>query len=99
MKKLGEGGYAICSIRNADFEKYVEPVIVYYYNYKDKNDVYRLDCRGEEGRFFLPEAPIREGYFFGDWYYDEQCVNKWDGEYKIPPEEKELHVYANWVKE
>lgn len=36
---------------------------------------------------FIPPEPQREGYTFGEWYKEEECINEWDFEVDITKEE------------
>ena len=42
-----------------------------------------------------PEPPTREGYTFGGWYMDENCVYPWNMEEQIVSESTTLH--ALWI--
>ena len=35
---------------------------------------------------YIPEAPTREGYTFGGWYKEEECINAWNFETDTLPE-------------
>lgn len=41
----------------------------------------------------LPEAPTKEGYVFGGWYLNSDCIEKYDDSYVIS---KDLTLYAKW---
>ena len=56
-----------------------------------------------------PYEPQREGYTFGGWYKEPECVNKWDFETDKLPEATydeegyitdfvETKLYAAWIK-
>ena len=64
--------------------------VSYYYNYEDaENDGYYWvdDCDYGGKIEFIPEDPKREGYEFGGWYKEAECINKWDFEADTLPEE------------
>ena len=73
--------------------------IVFMNNYSDEvnGGYYRLDNieAGEK----IPEVPEpeREGYEFGGWYTEPECVNVWD--FDVAPtieEDTEFRLYAGW---
>ncbi len=88
--------------------------VSYYYNYERDDgeayywiDDYDYGCVIE----FVPPAPEREGYEFGGWYTEPECVTAWDFESDTLPEEKittnengeeetvyqETILYAKWT--
>ena len=46
-----------------------------------------------------PPAPEREGYTFGGWYTEAECVNEWNFD-TVPQiaEGEQLRLYAGWEK-
>ena len=36
---------------------------------------------------FIPPEPQREGYTFGGWYKEKECINEWNFEVDITKEE------------
>lgn len=81
--------------------------VVYYLN--DGSDtVYFADDLDGETIMFLPPEPTREGYAFGGWYKESECITAWDFEKdavsaKEYDEEggylfKETSLYAKWNK-
>ena len=57
--------------------------ITYNYNYESapNNGCYWLDnLKDGEKITYVPEEPKREGYRFGGWYHEAECINKWDFE-------------------
>ena len=56
-----------------------------------------------------PYEPIRNGYTFGGWYKESDCINVWNFETDTLPQaqhneqEQELYqetkLYAKWIKE
>lgn len=83
----------------------------YDYNYETSpNDgYYWIDnyAYGEKIEY-IPENPTREGYTFGGWYKESECVNVWDFEKDALPEiqydeqgirvYQETKLYAKWIK-
>ena len=85
--------------------------VSYYYNYENaKNDGYYWIDNYEYGETieYIPENPIREGYTFGGWYKEPECINVWDFATDRLPEIKyngqgvriyqETKLYAKWIK-
>ena len=56
-----------------------------------------------------PYEPIRDGYTFGGWYKESECINAWNFETETLPQsqydeqEREIYqetkLYAKWIKE
>ncbi len=59
--------------------------VSYMYNYdNDMNDgYYWVDTYDESLITFIPPEPTREGYIFGGWYKEADCINMWDFETDI----------------
>jgi hypothetical protein len=80
--------FDLCTFKNRDiFFKATN--ITYYCNYQtDKNlGVYWIDDvdYGEKIEF-IPSNPVREGYEFGGWYKEGECINRWVFETDTLPE-------------
>lgn len=45
----------------------------------------------------VPDAPTAEGYTFGEWYRETDCINVWNFEVDIVTEDTVL--YAKWLQE
>ena len=84
--------------------------VLYYYNYEDSpNEGYYWIDNYEYGDTieYIPAHPIREGYRFGGWYKESECINAWDFEVDTLPEvqydeeQKEIYqetkLYAKWI--
>lgn len=70
--------------------------IMYYYNYDASPDdgVY-YSTRIKTGRRpSAPAAPVRDGYYFADWYSDSACTIKFDFQQSI---NENTSVYAKWL--
>ncbi|MDE6411977.1 MAG: InlB B-repeat-containing protein [Clostridia bacterium] len=44
----------------------------------------------------LPHDPVREGYNFGGWFKDEECLKEWNFEEDIV--EEDITLYAKWIE-
>ena len=86
--------------------------VSYDYNYENSpNDgYYWIDNYSYGERIeYIPEQPIRDGYTFGGWYKESECINAWNFETDTLPQaqyneqEQELYqetkLYAKWIKE
>lgn len=65
--------------------------VSYYYNYDlaPNDGYYWIDDCDYGGKIeFIPNDPTRDGYSFGGWYKEAECINKWDFDTDILPEEK-----------
>ena len=81
--------------------------VVYYLNNGGEEICFADDCDGEKITF-VPPAPQREGYTFGGWYKEKECINEWDFEKDEVPAKKydeennylfqETSLYAKWNK-
>ena len=91
------------------FEKYriTTSNVGYMYNYEKEggDGYYWIDDYDDEKISYVPADPIREGYTFGGWYKEAECVNKWDFDTdKVHKQEfddeyyyyQELKLYAKW---
>ena len=83
-------------------EEYVQnlvtPNYVFNFNYEGapNEGIYWIDLIEDENTVFvLPTNPTREGYTFGGWYTEEDCITEWDGE--MTPTAKVKNMYAKWV--
>lgn len=83
--------------------------VVYDINYETEYKYHCVD-NYEYGSLIeiVPPDPEREGYTFGGWYKEAECVNKWDYVKDTLPEEildedgntvfQETALYAKWLK-
>ena len=73
------------------FERRYPANISYYYNYdRADGEVYYWfdDCDYGARIDFIPPEPTRDGYTFGGWYKESECINKWDFNADALPELK-----------
>ena len=84
--------------------------VSYYYNYENSpNEGYYWIDNYEYGEAieYIPAHPIREGYRFGGWYKESECINVWNFEVDTLPEiqyneegiriYQETKLYAKWI--
>ena len=88
--------------------------VSYFYNYdiEENYGYYRIDDWDYGGKIeFIPPEPERKGYTFGGWYKESECINEWDFETDVLPEERteineegeeevvyqETKLYAKWL--
>ena len=101
---------------NTNFYQRIFPVDVYFanvsfmYNYTDAENqgYYWIDDLDYGTKIeYVPEDPVRDGYEFGGWYKEPECVNAWDFEEDTLPEQaltdegdelyQETRLYAKWI--
>lgn len=88
--------------------------VSYFYNYdiEENYGYYWIDDYDYGSKIeFIPPEPERKGYTFGGWYKEPECINKWNFETDVLPEERteineegeeevvyqETKLYAKWV--
>ena len=84
----------------------------YFYNYDGAgNDGYYWSDNYDYGEkiTYVPQNPEREGYIFGGWFQEPECVNIWNFDTDTLPEAKyneegealyqETRLYAKWYIE
>ena len=88
--------------------------VSYFYNFEIEENYgyYWIDDYDYGNRIeFIPPEPEREGYTFGGWYKEPECINEWDFETDVLPEERteineegeeevvyqETKLYAKWL--
>ena len=80
--------------------------VSYYLNY-DENNYYYIDYyENSEKICYIPPIPQRDGYTFGGWYKESDCINAWNIETDTLPKaqynEQEIYqetkLYAKWIK-
>jgi uncharacterized repeat protein (TIGR02543 family) len=70
--------------------------ISYLYNYEDapNDDYYWVDSYDNSTVKYIPPEPTREGYTFGGWYKEAECINAWDFEVDKTGEEIAIRIYS-----
>lgn len=98
----------------ADHLHYTCANVSYFYNYdiEENYGYYWIDDWDYGSKIeFIPPEPERKGYTFGGWYKEPECINEWDFEMDVLPEEctgineegeeevvyQETKLYAKWV--
>ena len=83
--------------------------VSYHLNYEgaENGGYWWIDNLAGESLLSKPEEPTREGYEFGGWYKESECVTEWGfDEDRTPAEEsdeegnvifRETELYAKWL--
>lgn len=74
--------------------------VSYYLNYAENNYYYIDYYENGEKILYIPPEPQRDGYLFGGWFIEADCVNQWDFDVdtlQITEEEQEIKLYAKWI--
>ena len=106
--------YYVSNLKNEEFlsKKIIIANVSYLYNYNSapNEGYYWVDSYNESVITFIPPEPEREGYTFGGWYKEAECINEWDFSTDITGKEiKDLYIkvydvyegiylYAKWIK-
>lgn len=76
--------------------------VSYYLNY-DENNYYYIDYyENGEKISYIPPIPQRDGYTFGGWFKEADCINQWIFDtdiVQISGETQEIQLYAQWLVE
>ena len=57
---------------------------------------YWMDYINGSNPYIIPSDPVREGYSFAGWYYEDECTTSWENE--VPVSESEsLTLFAKWI--
>ena len=62
----------------------------------------KIDYEKGEKILFVPPEPQRDGYLFGGWFKEADCINRWNFDFdtlQITDEEQEVKLYAKWIAE
>ncbi len=60
----------------------------------DEDTVYTNKPVARYARVSEPEPPVKDGYTFGGWYTEPDCINKFDFDTRIP---SKTTLYAKWI--
>ena len=74
--------------------------VSYYLNYAENNYYYIDYYENGEKILYIPPEPQRDGYSFGGWFKEADCVNQWNFDFdtlQITDEEQEVKLYAKWI--
>ena len=75
--------------------------VSYYLNY-DENNYYYIDYyENDEKILYMPPEPQRDGYSFGGWFKESDCVNQWNFDtdtLQITEEGQDVKLYAKWIQ-
>ena len=101
--------HSIYAINSKEEVKYGNRAnLSFRYNYSEapNEGFYWIDDLDDEKIEVIPADPTRQGYRFGGWYKESECINKWDFDTDIVPakehdeEEKYIYketcLYAKW---
>lgn len=93
---------------SSTYSEEIKPANVSFMNNYENGGYYLVDnCDYGSIIGFVPPEPTREGYTFGGWYKEPECINKWDFETDTLPEQifdeegkeiyQETKLYAKWL--
>lgn len=86
---------------NTDFEFSMTylPNYIFHFNYPDSpnSDTFWIDYITADNLKAMPDEPTREGYEFGGWYAEPECLQEWDREFSVPGEGETFEFYAKWI--
>lgn len=57
---------------------------------------YWMDYINGSNPYIIPSDPVRTGYSFDGWYYEEECTTSWNNEFPSS-EDESLTLYAKWI--
>ena len=76
--------------------------VSYHLNY-DENNYYYIDYyESGEKICYIPPIPQRDGYTFGGWYKEADCINQWifdTDTVQFFEETQEMKLFAKWIAE
>ena len=76
--------------------------VSYHLNY-DENNYYYIDYyESGEKICYIPPIPQRDGYTFGGWFKEADCINQWifdTDTVQISEETQEMKLFAKWIAE
>ena len=76
--------------------------VSYHLNYDEDNYYYVDYYENGEKILYIPPIPQRDGYTFGGWFKEADCINQWDFDtdtLQLSEEIEEIKLYAKWIVE
>lgn len=76
--------------------------VSYHFNYDEDNYYYVDYYENGEKILYIPPIPQRDGYTFGGWFKEDECINQWNFDtdtVQISEETQEIKLYAQWIAE
>ena len=74
--------------------------VCYFLNY-DENNYYYIDYyENGEKVMYIPPEPQRDGYSFGGWFKESDCINQWDFDtdtLQLTEDVQEVKLYVKWI--
>lgn len=106
--------FVYLTINPTQLDEWGRANVSYFYNFETEENYgyYWIDDLDYGSKIeFIPPEPAREGYTFGGWYKEPECINKWNFETDTLPEERteinedgeevvayqETRLYAKWI--
>ena len=74
--------------------------VCYFLNYNENNYYYVDYYENGEKVMYIPPEPQRDGYSFGGWFKESDCINQWDFDtdtLQLTEEVQEVKLYAKWI--
>lgn len=69
---------------------------MFNFDSSENEGYYWVDYINASNLYIIPTDPVREGFTFDGWYYEEECTTSWDNQ--VPTSENEkLTLYAKWI--
>ena len=76
--------------------------ISYHLNYDEDNYYYIDYYENGEKILYIPPIPQRDGYTFGGWFKEAECINQWNFDtdtLQLSEKTEEIKLYAQWLVE
>ena len=74
--------------------------VSYHLNYDENNEYYIDYYENGEKIAYIPPIPQRDGYTFGGWFKEADCIDQWDFEEDtilLTEEQTDIKLYAKWT--
>ena len=93
--------------KNVLLEKYfggslLKANVSYHLNYGEDNYYYIDYYENGEKICYIPPIPQRDGYTFGGWFKEAECISQWNFDpdtLQLSEEAQEIKLYAKWIVE